>query len=72
VCKDLDARLVKHMVELLHDTGGIIEHINPTKLARIIESNRSPEPKSVEAQPVEEKVSTNGQSAKKPEARKKK
>ena len=27
--KDLDARLVKHMVDLMRDTGGIVEHINP-------------------------------------------
>ncbi len=27
VSKDLDARLVKHMVDLMRDTGGIIEHI---------------------------------------------
>ncbi len=32
--RDLDARLVKHMVDLMRDTGGIIEHINPFKLAR--------------------------------------
>jgi tetratricopeptide (TPR) repeat protein len=32
VAKDLDARLVKHMVDLMRDTGGIIEHINPSKL----------------------------------------
>jgi tetratricopeptide (TPR) repeat protein len=31
--KDLDARLVKHMVELMRDTGGIVEQINPTKLS---------------------------------------
>ena len=30
--KDLDARLVKHMVDLMRDTGGMVEHINPTKL----------------------------------------
>jgi tetratricopeptide (TPR) repeat protein len=30
--KDLDARLVKHMVDLMRETGGIIEHINPFKL----------------------------------------
>jgi len=33
---DLDARLVKHMVDLMRDTGGIIEHINPVKLVRPI------------------------------------
>ena len=32
--RDLDARLVKHMVDLMRDTGGIIEHINPFKLNR--------------------------------------
>ena len=32
--KDLDARLVKHMVDLMRDTGGIVEHLNPSKLAR--------------------------------------
>jgi len=30
--KDLDAQLVKHMVDLMRDTGGMIEHINPAKL----------------------------------------
>ena len=34
--RDLDARLVKHMVDLMRDMGGIIEHINPFKLARSI------------------------------------
>jgi hypothetical protein len=38
--KDLDARLVKHMVDLMRDTGGIVEQINPGKLVR------SPEPAS--------------------------
>jgi tetratricopeptide (TPR) repeat protein len=28
---DRDVRLVKHMVELMRDTGGIVEQINPTK-----------------------------------------
>ena len=30
---DLDARLVKHMIDLMRDTGGIVEHINPFKLS---------------------------------------
>jgi tetratricopeptide (TPR) repeat protein len=29
---DLDARLVKHMVDLMRDTGGMVEQINPGKL----------------------------------------
>ena len=40
VSKDLDARLVKHMVDLMRDTGGIIEHINPMKLARTIRASQ--------------------------------
>jgi hypothetical protein len=35
--KDLDAHLVKHMVDLMRDTGGIVEHINPFKLTGILE-----------------------------------
>jgi tetratricopeptide (TPR) repeat protein len=29
---DLDVHLVKHMVDLMRETGGVIEQINPTKL----------------------------------------
>jgi hypothetical protein len=36
--RDLDARLVRHMVDLMRDMGGIIEQINPTKLVRPLES----------------------------------
>lgn len=31
--RDLDARLVKHMVDLMRDTGGMVEQIHPGKLA---------------------------------------
>jgi tetratricopeptide (TPR) repeat protein len=79
ICKDLDARLVKHMVDLMRDTGGMIEHINPTKLSRTIQSNLAVETKAVVVEPVEdqrsnpvEKLSSNGKSTKKPGARKKK
>lgn len=30
---DLDVHLVKHMVDLMRDTGGMVEQINPTKLS---------------------------------------
>jgi hypothetical protein len=30
---DQDARLIKHMVDLMRDTGGVIEQINPKKLS---------------------------------------
>jgi tetratricopeptide (TPR) repeat protein len=38
-CKDLDAHLVKHMVDLMRDMGGMIEQINPMKLSRVISQN---------------------------------
>jgi len=46
VSTDLDARLVKHMVDLMRDTGGIIEHINPSKLSQppVIEPDDAPLP----------------------------
>jgi hypothetical protein len=37
--KDLDARLVKHMVDLMRDMGGIVETINPAKLTPIVKPN---------------------------------
>jgi len=52
--KDLDAHLVKHMVDLMRDTGGMVEQINPFKLSgmlddiaieELIESNETPNPK---------------------------
>jgi hypothetical protein len=56
VSKDLDARLVKHMVDLMRDTGGIVEPINPAKLAPMVKAN------SV----------SNGRTPKKPAVRRKK
>jgi tetratricopeptide (TPR) repeat protein len=32
---DLDVHLVKHMVDLMRETGGVIEQINPTKLTEM-------------------------------------
>ena len=32
--RDLDTRLVRHMVDLMRDMGGIVEQINPAKLTR--------------------------------------
>jgi tetratricopeptide (TPR) repeat protein len=34
--KDLDARLVQHMVDLMRDSGGIVEQIDPTKLSATV------------------------------------
>ena len=36
---DLDVHLVKHMVDLMRDTGGMVEQINPTKLAAVTGEN---------------------------------
>jgi len=33
LAEDLDVYLVKHMVDLMRDTGGMVEQINPTKLS---------------------------------------
>ena len=43
--QDLDSRLVKHMVDLMRDTGGIIEQINPLKLP-VVEVKPTPAPES--------------------------
>ena len=32
---DQDVRLVRYMVDLMHDTGGIVEQINPEKLLKL-------------------------------------
>lgn len=45
--KDLDARLVKHMVDLMRDTGGMVEHINPYKLSADLVENMLPDPQTV-------------------------
>ncbi len=45
--RDLDARLVKHMIDLMRDTGGIIEHVNPLKLSNLsLSAPTLPAPKS--------------------------
>ncbi len=63
--KDLDARLVKHMVDLMRDTGGIVEQINPGKLSRVASSELS-----ADASPIPV-ASVNGRKTK-PVPRKKK
>jgi hypothetical protein len=37
--EDLDVHLVKHMVDLMRDTGGMVEQINPTKLSVALEND---------------------------------
>jgi hypothetical protein len=62
-CKDLDSHLVKHMVDLMRDMGGMIEHINPMKLSRVISQN------TMEA--IHKRLSAIEESPKKPVTRKK-
>jgi len=70
-CKDLDARLVKHMVDLMRDTGGMVEHINPIKLSRTLNPNLSPDANPIPVPPVKSKLHPNGKSGRKPPVRKK-
>ncbi|RPJ24524.1 MAG: DUF4071 domain-containing protein [Chloroflexi bacterium] len=73
MCQDLDAHLVKHMVDLMRDTGGRVDHINPMKLSRIIGSNLPVKnTETVQVEPIKEKSSSNGKSLKKTTGRKKK
>ena len=65
--KDLDARLVRHMVDLMRDTGGIVEQINPARLGKTVVSKDKPNP----AEHATEASSPNGETVKKHGARKK-
>jgi hypothetical protein len=65
--KDLDARLVRHMVDLMRDTGGIVEQINPARLGKTVVSKDKPN----HAEHATEKSSPNGETVKKHGARKK-
>jgi hypothetical protein len=56
--RDLDARLVKHMVDLMRDTGGVVEHINPFKLARSIAPHGSQKANPERPATINEKRST--------------
>jgi hypothetical protein len=60
---ELDVRLVKHMVDLMRDTGGIVEQINPTKLplpvpaARpALETATAPQPAAAKRKPRKKKT----------------
>lgn len=41
-----DAHLVKHMIDLMHDTGGQVEIINPSKIAPIVPKAKPPRKRS--------------------------
>jgi tetratricopeptide (TPR) repeat protein len=65
--KDLDARLVKHMVDLMRDTGGMVEQINPAKLTpRSATPELAPEASPIPIVPMQAAAptSSNGHSRK--------
>lgn len=73
--KDLDARLVKHMVDLMRDTGGMVEQINPAKLPpRSATPELAPEasPIPIVPMPVAAPTPTNGHTRKPKAASRKK
>ena len=70
--QNLDARLVKHMVELMRDTGGMIEYINPTKLSRSPRSKLAVNITPVQLEPVKPQPTASSKSTRKPARRKKK
>jgi hypothetical protein len=72
VSKDLDARLVNHMVELVRDMGGAVEQIKPAKLEQSAGTALTSLDKSPPVEPVQEKLSSNGHRSKKAGVRKKK
>lgn len=64
--KDLDVRLVKHMVDLMRDTGGMVEQINPDKLPATIAFDKSSNPAPALVETRAKPVSTsNGGTARK-------
>jgi tetratricopeptide (TPR) repeat protein len=72
VPRDLDARLVKHMVDLMRDMGGIVEQINPSKLVRTGRAADSLKRKTASRQRVKDNPRANGKTDKKPAMQKKK
>jgi tetratricopeptide (TPR) repeat protein len=72
VSMDLDVRLVKHMVDLMRDTGGMVEQINPAKLTHTLRPNISLNENPIPVPPTQMKASTNGATLKKPATKKKK
>jgi len=66
---DLDAHLVKHMVDLMRDTGGIVEHINPAKLTSAMTVTDAMDTEDFRKNPP---VNKKRSSKRKPKAKKKK
>jgi tetratricopeptide (TPR) repeat protein len=56
---DLDARLVKHMVDLMRDTGGMVEQIHPGKLSHVPTLELSAESSPIPVAAIKTVTSTN-------------
>jgi tetratricopeptide (TPR) repeat protein len=61
ISEDLDVHLVKHMVDLMRDTGGVVEQINPLKLpataidSMVAATENGPSPKVTRKRPSRKK-----------------
>jgi len=58
--KDLDVRLVKHMVDLMRDTGGIVELINPGKVTTQVPAPMALEADAIPLVPAKLVIPSNG------------
>jgi hypothetical protein len=67
---DLDARLVKHMIDLMRDTGGMVEHINPFKLTGLIEDAIKQQQIATPVMPIKQIEPGKKSGAKKPKKKK--
>lgn len=69
--RDLDSRLVKHMVDLMRDAGGIVEQINPAKLSALGSSPDLPQDGSHPGTAGRSRERLNGGTSRKSSSRKK-
>jgi hypothetical protein len=60
------------MVDLMRDTGGMVEQINPAKLTRPLKPNTALDENPIPVMPTQTKATTNGTTVKKPVTNKKK
>ncbi len=63
---DRDVRLVKYMVDLMRDTGGQIEQINPEKLLKLDGRRTAKSTKPDEAKPVKKEAPADPEASKAP------
>jgi len=72
MAEDLDVHLIKHMVDLMRDTGGMVEQINPAKIAaELLETGFEIASKQVGSE-IKDKVKSKSPRKKKASKKKKK